>query len=87
MKDQLTDEERTMMARIVSSDKWDSLIYDISILGPSFIIVGFGIYLDSMAAIITGLVVYAGFALRMTIYQARTLPILKSLIEKLSRNE
>jgi hypothetical protein len=87
MNENLTSDERKMLARIVAADKWDNLTYDLSILLPAFSIIGFGIYLDSTAAILTGMMLYATFAIRASIGQARSFPILKSLLEKLSKTE
>ena len=87
MNDNLTIEERNLIARIESSGKWDILLYDLSILIPSFIIIGLGIWFNSQVAIIIGMIVYAIFALRSPLYQAKTLPILKSLIRKLNEGQ
>ena len=79
----LTEEERLLLHRMETAGKWDSLISDLSIMCPSFIIMGFGIHFDSPAAIITGMVVYAIFSLRMPIHQAKSVTIMKSLAKKL----
>ena len=86
MKEDLTLEERRLLARIEASGKWDHLLYDLSLLVPSFIIMGLGIHFESPVAIIVGMVVYAGFALRMTFHQAKMLPVLKSLTKKLTED-
>lgn len=86
MHSNLTDEERLLLARMVTAGKWDSLIYDLSIMCPAFIIVGFGIHFNSSAAIITGMVVYAVFALRTSIHQAKSFTTMKSLAEKLRQS-
>jgi hypothetical protein len=87
MNDNFTKEERNLIARIESSAKWDNLFYDLSILVPSFIIIGLGKWFDSTAVIITGMVVYTVFALRVPLHQAKTLPVLKSLIKKLKEGK
>lgn len=84
MEENLTQEERNLLARIEASGKWDHLLYDLSLLVPSFIIMGLGVRFGSPPAIIVGMVVYAGLALRMPFRQAKTLPVLKSLIRKLT---
>jgi hypothetical protein len=86
MDPELTEEERRMLVRIESAGRWDTLISDLSLLTPCFILVGFGIHLDSPAAIITGLLVNAAFALRTSIQQAKAIPVMKSLLKKLTRN-
>lgn len=83
MNDDLTREERNMLAQIEASGKWDHLIYDLSIMVPSFIIMGLGIHFDSAPTIVIGMIVYAVFALRAPLHAANTLPIMKSLIQKL----
>ncbi len=87
MNDNLTKEERNLVARIESANKWDYLLYDLSLLVPSFIIIGLGMWFDSQAVIIIGMVVYAVFALRVPLRQAKSLPVLKSLIHKLNERQ
>ena len=87
MNDKFTNEERNLIARIESSGKWDYLLYDFSLLVPSFIIIGLGIWYNSPAVIIIGMVVYAIFALRTPLHQAKMLPVLKSLIQRLKEGQ
>jgi len=84
MNDKLNKEELDLIVRIRSAGKWDYLFYDLSLLVPSFIIIGLGMWFHSQAVIIIGMGVYVAFALRMPIHQAKTLPVMKSLIQKLT---
>lgn len=87
MNEDLTNDERRLMARIELADKWDYLLHDLSILIPTLVIVGFGIHFDSPAAIISGLVVYGGVRLISSVRQVNMLTVMKSLIRKLQKQK
>jgi len=84
MKDDLTKEERALLLYIEVADKWDYLLQDLSLLIPSSIIIGLGVYYNSPVVIVIGMVVYASFAIRSTFNQVKMLKVLKSLLHKLS---
>ena len=86
MNDDLTPEERALLARIEATGRWDHLLNDLSLLVPAFIIVGLGLRFDSPAATITGTALYGFFALRAAFSQAKAVPVMKSLLGKLRRN-
>ena len=86
MNDDLTPEERALLARIEAAGRWDHLLNDLSLLVPAFIIVGLGIRFDSPAATVTGTVLYAVFALRAAVSQAKAVPVMKSMVGKLKRS-
>ena len=83
MNTTLTPQERALLARFETTGRWDQLLYDASLLIPAFIIMGVGMRFDSPATTITGMFVYAAFALRSGLHQAKVYPQWKSLIEKL----
>jgi hypothetical protein len=83
MNTTLTPQERALLAKFETTGRWDQLLYDVSLLIPSFIIMGLGMRFDSPATTITGMFVYAAFALRSGLHQAKVHPQWKSLIEKL----
>jgi ABC-type tungstate transport system substrate-binding protein len=83
MNEDLTREERSLLAQIEAAGKWDYLIHDLSIMTPSFIIMGLGIHFDSAPTIVIGMILYALFSLRTPLHHANILPIMKSMIQKL----
>jgi len=86
IENNLTNEERRLLVRMESGGKWDNLIYDLSIMCPSYVVMGFGIRFGSSAAIITGMVIYAAFSLRVSIHQANSYTTMKSLASKLRQS-
>jgi hypothetical protein len=87
MKDNLTHAEKTLLSRLESAGKWDHLLHNLSLLTPSFIIMGLGIHFDSSITIFTGMILCAAFALRTSLHQAKMVPVMKSLLKKLTQNE
>ena len=81
----LTEEERRLVQRIKLADKWENLWWDLSCLVPCFILVGVGIWNNSLALAFTGLGVYLVFRMRADVHQAKHIPVFKSLCEKVEQ--
>jgi hypothetical protein len=78
----LTEEERRLLQKVKLADKWETLWWELSCVIPCFILVGVGIWNDSLALAFTGLGVFLFFRLRADVYHARQIPVFKSLCEK-----
>lgn len=86
MKKCLTPEERLLLVRLESMGKWDHLLYGLTVLVPSFTIMGVGVHFDSKLTIVAGMIIYMIFVLQTYLRQAKTVPVMKSILKKLSQD-
>ena len=82
MDDLLTSEETEAIRQIDRSRGIDFLIYRLSLLIPTFLIVFFGVAVGSLLLVFVGLATYTGFAIRDVREDMRQLRIIKSITRK-----
>ncbi len=79
----LTAEEKAVLHQMTSMKKWDALSSDVSILVPTMLIAGYGIWQNDAVIAWIGIGMYIVLRLRTTIGQERLLAPLQSGIRKL----
>jgi len=85
MKLDLTNSERRLLAAIEYGNKWTSIGTELSIMVPSAIILGLGVYYESSFAFMAGFGTYAISQLIRSYKNSCWLGVYQSLIEKLRR--
>ena len=86
MDNDLTKEEEQLIIQFELIGKWETLVYELSLLAPFAIIIILSAVHDSKLGIIIGLGVYTTFRLWAVFRQCASVPIMKSAIKKLRKN-
>ena len=78
--------ERALIDWVKAAEPWESMLYELCYVVPTFAIIGVGAYAQSLWGVATGMFIFGVFHASTLVHQRRVLDDLKSLFRKVEES-